>query len=72
MIRIPVIHLPEDVREILLLLEQQGYEAYVVGGCVRDSLLGVEPKDWDICTNATPDQIISMFGVLQIKVNRFP
>lgn len=62
MIRIPVIHLPEDVREILLLLEQQGYEAYVVGGCVRDSLLGVEPKDWDICTNATPDQIISLFG----------
>lgn len=62
MIRIPVIHLPEDVREILLLLEQQGYEAYIVGGCVRDSLLGVEPKDWDICTNATPDQIISLFG----------
>lgn len=62
MIRIPVIHLPEDVHEILLLLEQQGYEAYVVGGCVRDSLLGVEPKDWDICTNATPDQIVSLFG----------
>lgn len=34
-----------------------GHDAYVVGGCVRDSLLGKEPKDWDICTSATPDQI---------------
>lgn len=38
-------------------LEKQGYEAYVVGGCVRDSLLGSLPKDWDICTNALPEEI---------------
>lgn len=57
-----MIHLPEDVHEILQLFDRHGYEAYVVGGCVRDSLLGIDPKDWDICTSATPEQIISIFG----------
>lgn len=46
---------------ILEKLKINGYEAYVVGGCVRDSLLGKEPIDWDICTNATPDIIANMF-----------
>ena len=57
-----MIYLPRAVREILQLFDQHGYEAYVVGGCVRDSLLGLVPKDWDLCTNALPEQIISIFG----------
>ena len=43
-------------------LNKMGYEAYVVGGCVRDSLLGFEPKDWDICTSATPDEVEEVFS----------
>ncbi|MBN2451087.1 MAG: CCA tRNA nucleotidyltransferase [Lentisphaeria bacterium] len=46
---------------VLKLLRQSGYEAYLVGGCVRDSLLGRTPKDWDIATNAVPDAIEALF-----------
>ena len=42
-------------------LRKAGYDAYVVGGCVRDSLLGKEPHDWDICTSATPDEVKRVF-----------
>ncbi len=45
-----------------MTLEQKGFEAFLVGGCVRDLILGREPKDWDVTTNATPDQIISIFS----------
>ena len=44
--------LPKDVSYILDTLNHHGYEAYIVGGCVRDSLLGQTPKDWDITTSA--------------------
>lgn len=47
---------------ILNKLNDAGYEAYIVGGCVRDSLLGIKPKDWDITTNATPKEIKSVFS----------
>lgn len=43
-------------------LHGAGYAAYVVGGCVRDSLLGLAPHDWDLCTSATPEQVIALFG----------
>ena len=56
------IKLPVYVKSILNGLNECGYAAYVVGGCVRDSILGVEPKDWDITTDATPDQIESLFA----------
>ena len=46
--------IPEDVQNIIIRLNMEGYEAYVVGGCVRDSILGKEPKDWDITTNSLP------------------
>ncbi len=46
------IQLPEKVKYIILRLEEAGFEAYAVGGCVRDSLLGREPNDWDITTSA--------------------
>lgn len=51
------ISIPKGARAILLNLRYENHEAYVVGGCVRDSLLGKEPKDWDICTSATPDEV---------------
>lgn len=55
------IDMPATVRNIIKELENKGYEAYAVGGCVRDSILGKEPKDWDITTSAKPDQIKSIF-----------
>ena len=51
-----MINVPDKVNYLLKLLRENGHEAYVVGGCVRDSLLGVEPKDWDICSSAFPEQ----------------
>jgi tRNA nucleotidyltransferase (CCA-adding enzyme) len=53
--------IPKTIKDNASTLEKAGYEAYLVGGCVRDLLLGKNPKDWDIATNATPDQIISLF-----------
>ena len=55
------IAIPADVSLMLSRLNESGFEAYVVGGCVRDSLLGRTPHDWDICTNATPDEVKRVF-----------
>lgn len=55
------IELPEKVREIIAVIENAGYEAYAVGGCVRDSILGRKPDDWDITTSAKPDKIKKLF-----------
>ena len=54
-------HIPEYVNELLLRLEQNGYAAYVVGGCVRDFFLGRVPEDYDITTNALPGEIKKCF-----------
>lgn len=53
--------LPEPVESIINSLSSRGYEAFAVGGCVRDTLLGRSPGDWDITTNATPSQVKEMF-----------
>ncbi len=53
--------LPKQVESILEKLEKSGFEAYAVGGCVRDLLIGKKPKDWDITTNAKPEQIQKIF-----------
>lgn len=53
--------LPHKVNAIIEELTQQGYEAYVVGGCVRDMVLGREPEDWDITTSATPYEVKRIF-----------
>ena len=53
--------IPREVSCITKTLEKSGFEAYLIGGCVRDMLLEKEPKDWDITTNAKPEQIISLF-----------
>src|SRR5580658_978911 len=46
---------------IVQTLRQRGYQAFTVGGCVRDLLLGREPKDYDVATNATPEQVMTIF-----------
>ena len=55
------IRIPAGAEQILHRLEEKGFEAYVVVGCVRDSLLGREPHDWDITTSATPQQVKKIF-----------
>ena len=55
------IKLPTDVNFILDTISKSGYDSYVVGGCVRDSLLGTIPHDWDITTSASPETIMSIF-----------
>jgi poly(A) polymerase/tRNA nucleotidyltransferase (CCA-adding enzyme) len=74
------IALPQPVQDILRSLTEAGFEAYIVGGCVRDLLLGRTPKDWDITTNALPEQIQAIFpdsfyendfGTVGIKVEPF-
>lgn len=56
------ITIPWQCEKILRRFSDNGIAAYLVGGCVRDSLLGKEPKDWDICTEALPDTVISLFA----------
>ena len=56
-----MIKMPADAARIIEKLEQAGYEAYAVGGCVRDSVLGREPEDWDITTSASPMQVKAIF-----------
>lgn len=54
--------LPDQVQTCMERLNDKGFEAYAVGGCVRDSLLGLTPEDYDLCTNASPDQICRIFS----------
>ena len=54
--------LPSYVLECLNVLEAAGYPAYVVGGCVRDACLGLQPHDYDICTAAVPQQTEAVFA----------
>ena len=56
------ISLPEEVTYILYKLHEHGFAGYIVGGCVRDSLLNTEPDDWDIKTDARPDQVKQLFA----------
>ncbi|WP_313339835.1 CCA tRNA nucleotidyltransferase [Sedimentibacter sp.] len=55
------INIPKEVETALSILNKNGYEAYIVGGCVRDSLLSTVPHDWDITTSAKPNEIINCF-----------
>ena len=54
--------IPAGADFILRRLMENGFDAYVVGGCVRDSLLGLFPHDWDICTSARPEQMQAVFA----------
>lgn len=78
------IEVPAPVYFIIQELEKHGHEAYMVGGCVRDSVLGRKPYDYDICTSATPDEILQAFpyeeiiptglqhGTVTILINKEP
>lgn len=57
-----VIQLPEKVKQVLNTITQAGFEAYAVGGCIRDTLLSRQPEDWDITTSASPQQVKQLFG----------
>lgn len=60
------IDIPKGAKQIISELERCRWDAYVVGGCVRDSLLGIKPHDWDACTNAKPDEIEECFSDFHI------
>lgn len=53
--------IPKEIKEVCEVLEKGGHQAYLVGGCVRDLLRGVKPKDWDIATDAPPEKIQKLF-----------
>lgn len=55
------ITIPDEVMNIITTLNSHGYQAYIVGGCVRDSIMGREPSDWDIATNSLPDEVKRLF-----------
>lgn len=55
------INMPENANRIIHILQDAGYEAYIVGGCVRDAILGKEPDDWDITTSARPEEVKALF-----------
>lgn len=56
---------PQFVSRVTTTLQEAGFEAYLVGGCVRDTLMGKTPKDWDLATNARPEQVIATFPDLK-------
>ena len=55
------VHLPKQVKYCIHTLEKAGFRCYAVGGCVRDAVLDLEPQDYDLCTNATPEEIAEIF-----------
>lgn len=55
-------NLPKEIADFLACFYTHGYQAYVVGGCVRDMLLGRTPPDWDICTSAHPEEVSALFS----------
>lgn len=57
----PNINMPKNVELAINILNKNGFDAYIVGGCVRDSMLGIEPADWDITTSALPQNIMKCF-----------
>ena len=54
--------IPQYVKSVMNKLSEKGFESYIVGGCVRDTLLGEIPKDYDVCTNALPENLMEIFG----------
>ncbi len=73
------IEMPDDVKTIINTLKEHGYEAYIVGGCVRDEILGRKPNDYDITTSAEPSQVKALFdktidtglkhGTVTVRIN---
>lgn len=61
-------NIPKEVSRVTETLQNNGFQAYLVGGCVRDLIRGEKPKDWDITTNATPEQIQSFLSILSMRM----
>lgn len=66
------IAVPLNVAKVMQRLKRFDYQAYLVGGCVRDTLIGKTPKDWDIATDATPEDVKEIFDNSRIVGRRFP
>lgn len=64
--------LDNNALDVVNTLSEAGFDAYLVGGCVRDLLCGMKPKDFDVATNATPDQVRSLFRRARLIGRRFP
>lgn len=60
------IQMPQQVHRIIDVLNLHGYNGYIVGGCVRDSILKKVPNDWDICTNCTPEKMLDLFSSFKV------
>ena len=58
--------MPAQVKTVLRTLEEAGFAAYLVGGCVRDSLMGRTPADWDVATAARPDDVRQAIGAFRV------
>ena len=58
-------HIPQYVTRVTETLQSAGFEACLVGGCVRDTIMGRTPKDWDVTTNAIPEEIIGLFEIIE-------
>jgi tRNA nucleotidyltransferase (CCA-adding enzyme) len=69
-VSITELRVPKDVERVVEKLTASGHAAYVVGGCVRDAIRGVDPQDWDVTTDATPEEIQSLFAK-SLYTNRF-
>ena len=61
-----MMHLPGYAARAIERLEQAGFETWAVGGCVRDSLRGIRPHDWDLCTAAAPEEMLRVFEGEQV------
>jgi len=66
-----MIKLPKEVSRIMKTLESKGYEVYAVGGCVRDSLLGKNPLDFDLATNAALDEMKALFPEAKVISEKY-
>ena len=60
-------NLPRAAAMIIKRLNAHGHQAYAVGGCVRDSLLGIRPNDWDICTSALPEEMQAVIHLVYFE-----
>ena len=64
-------NISENAIKVLYRLKKAGYQAFLVGGCVRDAMLGLHPKDFDVATNATPEEVRALFGNCRLIGRRF-
>ena len=62
-------NIPEKAMKVFELISNHGFKVYFIGGCVRDMIMGIEPKDWDMCCDAKPDELAALFNENGIKID---